>query len=130
MLTGIGKRVRLCFNGAATLSLRKLTSAKLVALNRILSFNGAATLSLRKFQFDINTAIPQQSASMGPQLYRCGNLLDCVSHGDHTIRLQWGRNFIVAEIQHKPSKKNPSEIASMGPQLYRCGNFIFGRDTK
>ena len=38
-------------------------------------------------------------ASMGPQLYRCGNHKhtdDC--NGDQA-GLQWGRNFIVAEIR-------------------------------
>ena len=35
--------------------------------------------------------------SMGPQLYRCGNLYGGVSGGIYHGLLQWGRNFIVAE---------------------------------
>ena len=59
-------------------------------------FNGAATLSLRKLPSPHN-AVQGRAASMGPQLYRCGNA------GRH------GRLL-------------PGRPASMGPQLYRCGN--------
>ena len=61
-----------CFNGAATLSLRKfLSHSGLLAGGA--SFNGAATLSLRKCKLTYSSD------------------LDCVP-------LQWGRNFIVAEM--------------------------------
>ena len=85
-------------------------------------FNGAATLSLRKYHPALHLPLQQKRASMGPQLYRCGN-----GHGSRRIwlralrfngaatlslrklilftkydpsmpLLQWGRNFIVAEI--------------------------------
>ena len=36
--------------------------------------------------------------------------------------LQWGRNFIVAEICHWHKQISVLSKASMGPQLYRCGN--------
>ena len=36
--------------------------------------------------------------------------------------LQWGRNFIVAEIVRKTATAFLWIAASMGPQLYRCGN--------
>ena len=36
--------------------------------------------------------------------------------------LQWGRNFIVAEIPERHHKHRLDHLASMGPQLYRCGN--------
>ena len=39
-------------------------------------------------------------ASMGPQLYRCGNELKDNYIVELEEELQWGRNFIVAEIQH------------------------------
>ena len=85
------------------------------------SFNGAATLSLRKpydsypacthvvmLQWGRNFIVAEtrtthrsrscwERASMGPQLYRCGNC------------------FRVRDGQ-------PGSQASMGPQLYRCGN--------
>ena len=38
-------------------------------------------------------------ASMGPQLYRCGNDLKIKTSEIQEVQLQWGRNFIVAEIR-------------------------------
>ena len=38
------------------------------------------------------------NASMGPQLYRCGNASEGSSGSIFCSRLQWGRNFIVAEM--------------------------------
>ena len=37
---------------------------------------------------------------MGPQLYRCGNPDQSVSVVVLRSSLQWGRNFIVAEMEH------------------------------
>ena len=135
------------FNGAATLSLRKFA---LMSDNKGLyhSFNEAATLSLWKYGMRESARYPDDSlqwgrnfivaetldhgfyahirrvASMGPQLYRCGNgavtplaglqLCPCFN-GAATLslrksakvkpsfswKLQWGRNFIVAEIRHR-----------------------------
>ena len=61
------------FNGAATLSLRKFGYR---AEKEYLSegFNGAATLSLRKCLVWVVYCCATPVASMGPQLYRCGNL--------------------------------------------------------
>ena len=144
------KAIKSRFNGAATLSLRKLIygvrhSSRTVALqwgrNFIVaetpltatlgqvpgrSFNGAATLSLRKpsgaryatsllpgLQWGRNFIVAETrpgahesakvcNASMGPQLYRCGNERDVVGAARQAV-------------------------ASMGPQLYRCGNHITRR---
>ncbi len=86
---------KLCFNGAATLSLRKYDSsvpapsgnigfngAATLSLRKSLiyygyqhgktRFNGAATLSLRKYEVRMEL-LHNGYASMGPQLYRCGN---------------------------------------------------------
>ena len=41
-----------------------------------------------------------------------------------TAKLQWGRNFIVAEICSRDVPLIHVIAASMGPQLYRCGNAI------
>ena len=112
------------FNGAATLSLRKNLWCR--GLDELLCcFNGAATLSLRKLvaisrrrarvvvlQWGRNFIVAETrrnnahhwrkcAASMGPQLYRCGN----------------------GAADQKDAGKL---LASMGPQLYRCGNL---RDT-
>ena len=87
-----------------------------------------------------------RDASMGPQLYRCGNChaprwpstwriklqwgrnfivaetwcVPCTDIG--ILLLQWGRNFIVAETRRGPAAPAGHKMASMGPQLYRCGN--------
>ena len=62
-----------CFNGAATLSLRKRQGTGFVPNTRS-CFNGAATLSLRKREGYLLCGVRNMDASMGPQLYRCGNL--------------------------------------------------------
>ena len=133
-------------------------------------FNGAATLSLRKSEGDdegseeapklqwsrnfivaeIRTRLPTarsgRTASMEPQLYRCGNMQDVnlrqrktisfngavtlslrKSEGDdegseEAPKLQWSRNFIVAEIRTRLPTARSGRTASMEPQLYRCGN--------
>ena len=61
-------------------------------------------------------------ASMGPQLYRCGNRDAIVDRAFGALELQWGRNFIVAEIRDYVELVLLRVGASMGPQLYRCGN--------
>ena len=90
--------------------------------SRRASFNGAATLSLRKYDPPHLTILLSETASMGPQLYRCGNHHHSCRrsrtwhrfNGAATLSLrkwgrdfpelydkyllQWGRNFIVAEI--------------------------------
>ena len=86
-----------CFNGAATLSLRKWENRAPTNRSQNTCFNGAATLSLRKPGTAGRYAGLAQTASMGPQLYRCGN----AKPGVLLLRLL---------------------VASMGPQLYRCGN--------
>ena len=59
------------FNGAATLSLRK-SIPRMPLPTKSSCFNGAATLSLRKYGTH-GLPAPLYQASMGPQLYRCGN---------------------------------------------------------
>ena len=88
---------------------------------------------------------------MGPQLYRCGNSRSSVRptmqrncfNGAATLSLrkcqirtmnkhirptlQWGRNFIVAEMSDPHHEQAHPAYASMGPQLYRCGNGVVPR---
>ena len=95
-----------------------------------------------------------QGASMGPQLYRCGNpailgqlftAMNSLQWGRNFIvaetqslyfpwprgdPLQWGRNFIVAETWPDSGGPAPCTWASMGPQLYRCGNASAFRDDE
>ena len=61
-------------------------------------FNGAATLSLRKYYEADNGSNQTHDASMGPQLYRCGNIMRPTMAPIRPMMLQWGRNFIVAEM--------------------------------
>ena len=108
------------FNGATTLSLRKLLY-QVQRDSRDLCFNGAATLSLRKHTVRSISSVSRIIASMGPQLYRCGNVdmigiffqhqpcfngaatlslrkhVHVGKHPHFRRGLQWGRNFIVAE---------------------------------
>ena len=133
------------FNGAATLSLRKRYCScagiadyggasmgpqlyrcgnaigHATVVEPSVGFNGAATLSLRKRSRPSTGAALGRVASMGPQLYCCGNMkyrLFLQLKG----QLQWGRNFIVAEIHMGRHWRHSDHDASMGPQLYRCGN--------
>ena len=48
---------------------------------------------------------------------------DCFITMDGKV-LQWGRNFIVAEIGIGSREALDQARASMGPQLYRCGNML------
>ena len=89
---------------------------------RVHGFNGAATLSLRKRAGCVGAAGAIEHASMGPQLYRCGNMVLRKTGSRSLATLQWGRNFIVAEIGLGPQLQAAAGAASMGPQLYRCGN--------
>ena len=67
-----------------------------------------------------------EAASMGPQLFSCG---------DPTVRrlekweakLQWGHNFSVVEIQAVRESRGRCYGASMGPQLFSCGDRPSGR---
>ena len=110
------------FNGAATLSLRKYKRActsspittplqwgrnfivaeiffcEFLSHAATVGFNGAATLSLRKYKMNFEAKGRKNTASMGPQLYRCGNQSGIRRHDPEPCKLQWGRNFIVAEM--------------------------------
>ena len=135
-----------CFNGAATLSLRKWGRLALLPvcqqpasmgpqLYRCGNRLGSERATLHRHSASMGPQlyrcgndygalqpVPDERASMGPQLYRCGNLSMVVRFGPVAVSLQWGRNFIVAEICRVPGGAGGDVRASMGPQLYRCGN--------
>ena len=92
------------FNGAATLSLRKCASCSLYGI-RHLSIASMGPQLYRCGNED-GRAKKINAASMGPQLYRCGNVLlaHCMVYGT-LVLLQWGRNFIVAEMRTAGPKK-------------------------
>ena len=97
-----------CFNGAATLSLRKCQPVACRTCLRTLCFNGAATLSLRKYD---GRQLPLQTKNR---------------------MLQWGRNFIVAEIQPQPRKTQYgftsfNGAATLSLRKYRCGSTAWPR---
>ena len=112
-----------CFNGAATLSLRKRTYCDKWAPLLEASFNGAATLSLRK-PFSVSfiaviRACFNGAATLSLRKHELGG-----RHGFPLPGLQWGRNFIVAETALRGRRFRVGAHASMGPQLYRCGNIL------
>ena len=148
-----GKRKRAenpsCFNGAATLSLRKCEWATLINSGRNRGFNGAATLSLRKcLKIQILNSSADSICFNGAATLSLRksivlldeiNTLSPLQWGRNFIvaeisalppsvipaaSLQWGRNFIVAEIESNEVVRDLLALASMGPQLYRCGNKV------
>ena len=52
-------------------------------------------------EISTDSSVPhaEYQASMGPQLYRCGNMPQEHGGRGRIAPLQWGRNFIVAEIR-------------------------------
>ena len=96
------------FNGAATLSLRKLRQGKEIQHGHS-CFNGAATLSLRKSGLFFHRSM----IALMLQLYRCG---------PHTFIGCQASELFVAEIRRLSMSRRAVQVASMGPQLYRCGN--------
>ena len=117
-----------CFNGAATLSLRKCTTMQCMARWHG-RFNGAATLSLRKLS---------AGTACGPRLSRFNGAATLSLRKQPARRpghrryntLQWGRNFIVAETRVVGRTEDLDTLASMGPQLYRCGNCDTGQGRR
>ena len=116
-----------CFNGAATLPLRKLVGLLGIYGGRIKLQWGrnfiVAEIDVIKMRAKMHNMlqwgrnfivaeIPVQAkryvqrhdASMGPQLYRCGNLNLEITGFDFEAMLQWGRNFIVAEMVYTPRR--------------------------
>ena len=140
----LGAEIPICFNGAATLSLRKLGPACLPNVS-LLGFNGAATLSLRKpnapglgyciqslLQWGRNFIVAETcsvgkrlvagiAASMGPQLYRCGNWF-CPCGAVNLNSASMGPQLYRCGNQDRKDVRAGHNLASMGPQLYRCGN--------
>ena len=115
-------RASCCFNGAATLSLRKLSTGH---HHRYACHNASMGPQLYRCGNQIKRELTGEygQASMGPQLYRCGNVC-CFDDPQVCVLavLQWGRNFIVAETAELVLGLVIGVAASMGPQLYRCGN--------
>ena len=146
MRTPACRRSRACFNGAATLSLRKLGGDAVVVQTGERASMGPQLYRCgnQGWSQDVQGC---DLASMGPQLYRCGNMgtarapfgsLVCFNGaatlslrkprrleyvGSSKDMLQWGRNFIVAETRQEDADHLKQVHASMGPQLYRCGNY-------
>ena len=137
-----------CFNGAATLSLRKQPDDP-AGSPPDHSFNGAATLSLRKLHAEEELPIRFRVLQWGRN-FIVAETVYAAKYGRMEIKLQWGRNFIVAETRMlnqfsaiiymlqwgrnfivaetrpRPARASGGSVASMGPQLYRCGNGTLG----
>ena len=109
-----------CFNGAATLSLRKFDPGLMQELydwalqwgrNFIVAEMGGGVYSNR-FTFVLQWG----------RNFIVAEINQRTSERSGNPQLQWGRNFIVAEIRSRPYAGTLRLGASMGPQLYRCGN--------
>ena len=86
-------------------------------------FNGAATLSLRKLVISFWIFTTRITASMGPQLYRCGNIR--MAHQQQIpIYASMGPQLYRCGNIPEEDKLSDLVAASMGPQLYRCGNLL------
>ena len=145
-MNGVNIRIQ-CFNGAATLSLRKLP-LELCHLTLTLElqwgrnfivaetgclpdlcrchapgFNGAATLSLRKWRPAQNACLSLSCASMGPQLYRCGNSSSRRPRANGTCSFNGAATLSLRKWLDQFCDDHSVDVASMGPQLYRCGNY-------
>ena len=106
-----------CFNGATTLSLRKL-AVLVVKYRQYAKLQWGRNFIVAETTLPNPTRALNQRASMGPQLYRCGNQSRIRGVGPPDVKLQWGRNFIVAETCSEPS------IVSMMHLLQWGRNFI------
>ena len=114
------------FNGAATLSLRKCAGEDGgLPLSQMLQWG--RNFIVAEIYFGIARICQQWRASMGPQLYRCGNLL-CVTGTMSTMKRFNGAATLSLRKSVCGSRNvlNPC-TASMGPQLYRCGNVPYTR---
>ena len=118
------------FNGAATLSLRKLSPLQqavrpVSALQWGRNFIVAETLILR--------IVPTrfwQLASMGPQLYRCGNCHSRMLSKAFATMLQWGRNFIVAEIDRQGEAARQAVLRFNGAATLSLRKRHLGADNR
>ena len=97
-LGGRQERRKDSFNGAATLSLRKLSDTQ-QSIAAWVWLQWGRNFIVAETRLGERGAVRLVLASMGPQLYRCGNSDD-------------------------PDTQDVGTSASMGPQLYRCGNYM------
>ena len=108
------------FNGAATFQLRIV--AKIIWLKSwIFSFNGAATFQLRIVWWMCVRWLGIVAASMEPQLFSCGLLIQRLKNKTIQYWLQWSRNFSVADCVKVEWQRMCRYFASMEPQLFSCG---------
>ena len=135
----------ICFNGAATLSLRKLvvdieSHAESQQLQWGRNFIVAETYHIFQYtpsshplQWGRNFIVAETTCTIIIYNTMCTlqwgrNFIVAETYATHPAAkhptpLQWGRNFIVAETEPRPHLPLNLHYASMGPQLYRCGNW-------
>ena len=64
----------------------------------------------------------KRRASMGPQLYRCGNDAMQGKGSEPTVRFNGAATLSLRKLIDRVGAAPQEGNASMGPQLYRCGN--------
>ena len=109
------------FNGAATLSLRKS-----VYPNKEINLQNFASMGPQLYRCGNKTKTDKlnfnSDASMGPQLYRCGNGVKCAKPLDELVASMGPQLYRCGNLYDGHSGVKYAQAASMGPQLYRCGN--------
>ena len=108
-------------------------------------FNGATTLQLWKFdvhrgkltnlqasmgpqlyscgnKFTASSQHGYKRASMGPQLYSCGNCVQRKRGLNKFIRFNGATTLQLWKLSVRQVLEYARKYASMGPQLYSCGN--------
>jgi len=65
-------------------------------------------------------------ASMGPRLFRRGNTFHLPGNRNEERELQWGHVFSDVEIRSAEARTSSPDAASMGPRLFRRGNVASG----
>ena len=94
-----------------------------VVLATLYGFNGAATLSLRRHDNLKLRTLAEIRASMGPQLYRCGDRGNPSGLPDFVFTASMGPQlYRCGDLARISTPTHIIQTASMGPQLYRCGD--------
>ena len=114
--------VAACFNGAATLQLRK-RDGKTIPLRETVSLQWGRNFAVAETVYRIDYTGEAPPRFNGAATLQLRKLLEVHSTRSHMASLQWGRNFAVAETRIPEQTHQQIMSASMGPQLCSCGNW-------
>ncbi len=120
VITNHDVRAEKGFNGAATLSLRKCEQNP-CTIRQGNTLQWGRNFIVAEIQYITMPTKEEIHASMGPQLYRCGNRT-IASLLISALAASMGPQLYRCGNLKKRGGVNVRWFASMGPQLYRCGN--------